>query len=320
MSNNSAIKISYFKAPVTNTKPYKNISLSHVYMVLTGHWYRARTETVRQIEDKDQNRAYKANNFPFVTFSGTFKNRSEKGLIEHSGLITLDFDHVSNIEKLKMQLLTDPFFETELLFTSPNGNGLKWVVKIHISEQFNHGHWFDAIGNYTLKNYKIEPDKSGRDIARICFLCFDPDAFLHPRHGKMDRLFPAEIYLAERKKFNPGKWLGMSAEKRQIKPVPISQTETRIQREVETVLRRIEAFQIDITCEYKDWLKMGFSIASEFDESGRDYFHRVSRFYHGYDPAKTDNQFDECLKREKRPGMIKAFFAAAHHAGINVKV
>ncbi|SHI95690.1 Primase C terminal 2 (PriCT-2) [Tangfeifania diversioriginum] len=313
-------KFSYFNEPVTNTKPYKSITLADVYMVLTGHWFKQATEKLRTISDPDANRNFKAQRFPFVTFSGTFSTRKESGLIQHSGLITIDFDKLKDVETLKLQLLKDKHFETELLFTSPNGNGLKWIIPINTNGEYNHGQLFDAISRYIQKTYQIEVDKSGRDVARICFLCYDPDAFMHPRHGRSNRHWPGEIYTVERQKFNPGKWLNETNRKKDFKPVPFSSNMTRTQRDVETVLRRIENYQVDLTMNYEDWIRLAFAFADEFGETGRDYFHRVSRFYSEYNSTECDRQFDRCLKSGKSGVTIKSFFQAAKDAGINIRV
>lgn len=44
----------------------------------------------------------------------------------------LDFDHVDNIGELKQQLLNHEYFDTELLFVSPSGNGLKWIIPVDL--------------------------------------------------------------------------------------------------------------------------------------------------------------------------------------------
>ena len=311
---------SFFKQPIKNTIPHKErISLSDVYLFLSGTLLKERTETLRRITDQAANREYKAVNFPFVTFSGCFQYRNEKGLVQHSGLLVFDFDHLPETEKLKMQLLTDRYFETELLFTSPNGNGLKWVVSIDVN-RFTHIQWFDAVSRYIAATYHVEVDKSGRDVCRVCFLCYDPDAFIHPRHGRSDRLFPAEVYTTRRQKFNPAQWLQEPAKTKTAAPVPISKTATRQQHEVEVVLRRIEAFGIDLTCNYEDWLKLGFSLVDGFGEAGREYFHRASRFNVGYNAAECDRQFTKCLQAKKTGITLRTFFAAANDAGINIRV
>ncbi|MFN5784539.1 MAG: BT4734/BF3469 family protein [Flavobacteriia bacterium] len=38
------------------------------------------------------------------------------------------------------------------------------------------------MSNYLKHNYRIEADPSGKDISRACFLCHDPNAFIHPKH------------------------------------------------------------------------------------------------------------------------------------------
>lgn len=134
--------------------------------------------------------------------------------------------------------------------------------------------------------------------------------------------FELEIWLFERRKFNPGKWLKKEKPQQQVKEPEIEETKSpvRIQNEVEVVTRRIENSRLDLTCNYQDWLKLGFAFADEFGETGRNWFHRISKFHPEYDPAKCDEQFDKCLKRGKSGVSIKTFFAAARDAGINIRV
>lgn len=178
-------KFSFFKAPVTNTQPHKNITLADVFKYITGQYCKPQTLMLRSISDKNQNRKCKASKFPYVTFSGIFETRIEKSLTKHSGLIAIDFDHLKAIEEAKLQLLKDPYFETELLFVSPNGNGLKWVIAIDV-QNYSHEEYFNAIINYFKSTYSKEIsnaiDIKCKDVARATFLCYDPTAFIHPKH------------------------------------------------------------------------------------------------------------------------------------------
>ena len=88
--------------------------------------------------------------------------------------------------------------------------------------------------------------------------------------------------------------------------------------DVEAILQRIESSQTDITASYSDWRDLGFSFADEFGESGRDYFHRVSRFYPGYSYKDCDKQFDKCLKANGHGVTIKTFFHLSKYAGIEI--
>ena len=62
--------------------------------------------------------------------------------------------------------------------------------------------------------------------------------------------------------------------------------------EVETVVAKLEEAQQDITGTYSDWRNIGFAFADELGESGRDLFHRVSRFHAEYNQKECDEQFD----------------------------
>lgn len=172
---------SFFKAPISNTVPYKEITLCDVFKVLEGDYLKKQTLHLRTITDKTINRSYKSVSFPYVTFSGTFSARNIQSLKQHSGLIAIDFDHLENIAEIRLLLLKDIYFETELLFVSPNGNGLKWIIKIDI-EQFSHAEYFAAINNYIKSTYQLEMDKSCKEVSRATFLCHDPDAFIHPKY------------------------------------------------------------------------------------------------------------------------------------------
>ncbi|WP_421976350.1 BT4734/BF3469 family protein [Roseivirga seohaensis] len=172
---------SYFKKPITNTKPTGHKSLLEVYEMIKGNRYQIITEKLRSIEDKKEARKYKAFQFDYVTFSGIFSSRSDKNLKAHSGLMVIDFDHLENTVELKERLLNDQYFETELLFVSPSGDGLKWIIPIDLSEG-DHQYWFLAIANYLRQVYQVELDESGKDVSRACFLPHDADVVINPKY------------------------------------------------------------------------------------------------------------------------------------------
>ena len=168
---------SFFKAPIRNTIPYKQINLRDTWNYITGHYAKDRTLDLRGIRDPQRARAFKASRFDYCTFSGTFSARKEDKIIKHSGLLCLDFDHVPKLEDFFQALKSDPQLHTQLLFRSPSGDGLKWVIKIDL-EQCRHTEWFRAVANYVFKTYHIPVDPSGKDICRACFLPWDPRAFI----------------------------------------------------------------------------------------------------------------------------------------------
>lgn len=172
---------SFYTKPVTNINPTRDIDLVEAYSIIKGDSFATCTSTLRSIQDVKETRKYKAFNFDYVTFSGTFSQRNDKYLRKHSGLLTIDFDHVSDLCGLKAELLKDQYFETELLFVSPSGDGLKWVIPIELTKA-KHQDYFKAVANYIQHTYKLEVDQSGKDISRACFLPHDPQVFINPKY------------------------------------------------------------------------------------------------------------------------------------------
>jgi len=174
-------KFSFFKAPVSNTIPNGAFNIPEIYKLIVGTVYQERTLHLRSLSDKKESRQFKASNFDYVTFSGTFTERSDKALKKHSGLICIDFDHIHNLDELRKALIEDEYFDTELLFISPSGDGIKWIIPVDLTKASHH-QYFKAISNYLSQYYKVDIDQSGKDVSRACFLAFDPQAFLNPKY------------------------------------------------------------------------------------------------------------------------------------------
>lgn len=178
-----SLMFSFFSSPITNTKPQAVFTPVDVYKYIISDKAKARTEQLRSFVDVKQARNFKTYNFDYCTFSGTFNTRNDNALIQHSGLLCLDFDHLQNLDNVRSKLLHDEYFDTQLLFRSPSGDGLKWVVEINIS-QMSHADYFRAVANYLIYTYGIEVDKSGKDVSRACFLPHDPNCFINPKFLK----------------------------------------------------------------------------------------------------------------------------------------
>lgn len=175
---------SFFRKPVRNTVPCQCISIPDIYRYIVGNYAKAQTEMLRSITDKAAARRYKAENFDFCTFSGIFHSRSRDGLAQQSDLLCIDFDHVADIPSLRERLLKEEHFDTELMFRSPSGDGLKWVIQV-FREDMDHSSYFLAIYNYLRANGYPEPDRSGSDVSRACFIPYDPDAYINPKYDKI---------------------------------------------------------------------------------------------------------------------------------------
>ena len=128
-------------------------------------------KSIRQTKDKNERNELKKR-LPAICFSGVFNKRSDASLIEHSGLICLDFDGYEKKKLLlehKEKLTKDNYVYS--CFISPSGNGLKVIVKIPSEGADNHTSYFHSLGKYFDSPYF---DKVCKNVSRVCYESYDP--------------------------------------------------------------------------------------------------------------------------------------------------
>ena len=114
---------------------------------------------------------------PCIIFGGTFKERNGDGLIEHSGLMVVDFDKYPSDE-----VMFDHLHELKknnhfvALFISPSGKGIKGVVKIPKCNKLDHIKYFKEFNKQFEYDYF---DKSNCNVDRVCFESYDPDIYIN---------------------------------------------------------------------------------------------------------------------------------------------
>jgi len=111
---------------------------------------------------------------PAICFSGTFNKRTDASLMQHSGLICLDFDGYTSGKEMtedKEKLRKNKFVFS--VFVSPSGNGLKVLVKIPEDPE-NHINYFNSLEKYFNSQYF---DKTSKNISRVCYESYD--ALIH---------------------------------------------------------------------------------------------------------------------------------------------
>lgn len=114
-----------------------------------------------------------------------------------------------------------------------------------------------------------------------------------------------------KKKFNTQDWLDKKPEYKKTMATVSNQ-------EIEDFIKQLEQKQTDITSSYTQWRDIGFALASEFKEEGRNYFHRISSFYPGYKSEETEAQYNACLKSNGSGITLKTLFFHLKNAGINI--
>ena len=127
-----------------------------------------------RIEKDKKERDKLKKGLPSICFSGKFSERKDAALIEHSGFVAIDFDHLGDrLLAFKDRICKDKF--TFAAFISPSGDGLKIVVKIPPSVK-THKLSCDALSDY----YKEETLDEFKDVSRVCFESYDPDIYHNP--------------------------------------------------------------------------------------------------------------------------------------------
>ena len=169
---------SFFNKPITDkdTTPTDNIPIAKTAIIIKEDISLMQmTNKLRSYQSQEEKNEYKKM-LPYVCFAGTFEARASIKLIERSGFLVADIDHLG-IEKVKVLVKAIPQkIIPVLMYISPSGDGLKVIIQTNISEG-EHIEYFHALEFFFKSKFNIEIDRSGKDIARACFLCHDPDVF-----------------------------------------------------------------------------------------------------------------------------------------------
>lgn len=160
-----------------------DLSLRDIYYYIRSDKAKKATEELRAISDHSEAQRFKALNFYTMTPAGIFNYRKANRLYRHSKLMVIDIDGIASHKRLleiRDKLLKDETFETEMLFISPSGNGLKWIICVGEQTKESHSATFAIVKDYLQQTYDVDADKSGSDVSRICYLPYDPDCYINP--------------------------------------------------------------------------------------------------------------------------------------------
>nr|WP_315150904.1 VapE domain-containing protein [uncultured Flavobacterium sp.] len=114
---------------------------------------------------------------PAFTPSGKFVGgRKLEFRADYSSCIILDIDKLSAADLQNAKHLANQSEFTFASFISPSGNGLKILVKIN-SDKANHKEAFLLVQAHYESILKLEIDKSGKDLTRLCFYSYDENLY-----------------------------------------------------------------------------------------------------------------------------------------------
>jgi len=141
--------------------------------------YREAIEKVRAIPDPVARREQKTK-LQAVTFGGNFsKRRNMENCLSPTGFLTIDIDHVENIEPIFKSLSQDEHIW--FIFRSPSGDGLKCAVRAEgIKTDDDIKKLYQASERYLIETYNVKIDPTSKDISRLTFVSWDPQLFINP--------------------------------------------------------------------------------------------------------------------------------------------
>jgi len=278
--------ISLFKSLPPSGKPHiadEQITLNEfLNRIKYGHW-KTIVEKIRQ-EPDDKKRSTLKKQLHAVTISGTFKERREDALLQHSGYICIDIDKYTD----KSKLLNDQY--TYALFKSASGNGIAVIVKIKSDK---HKQSFRWLQNYYFTTYGIRIDSAPQNPASLRFASYDDDLYIN-ENSKLSRY-------DEIKQPKSGS-------------IPVILPKNRFEDLVREVTRR----GISIAESYDEYLRLGFALASEFGEYGREYFHALCCISSKYDSHHANKQYDYCLRGKNDGVRIGTFYYMIKQHGVEI--
>lgn len=274
---------------------------------------------VRTATDKKQRDELKKR-LPGATISGTFTKRAADHISQYNGLVCMDFDADANptLTTGQMKNILTQLDEVAYVGLSAGGKGVFAIVPTNLTDPTHHAAIVDILGA-AFAALGLTYDRSCKDVSRLRFVSYDPDAWWNPAPVPFDATKILALKAAHE-------------ESRPPRPLVIRQTRSdsppygggagggvktdRTRERVEALISAVEHARHDVVDDYDDWLRIGFAIASEFGMGGKDYFLRISQFHH---PTKRnpEKKYDELLKNGKKV-KIGTFFKILENKGFSL--
>ena len=178
-----AYNVTIFKSIRDTDTPF----FRDVHFILDRVKNGATKELVKKIrtETRKPERNEMKKQLPAICFSGSFNKRADGSILEHSGLICLDFDGYQKQKELlqdKENLSKNKYVFS--VFISPSGNGLKVLVKIPADAE-NHTNYFNSLDRYFNSPYF---DKTSKNISRVCYESYDPLIHINENSSVWDKI------------------------------------------------------------------------------------------------------------------------------------
>jgi hypothetical protein len=113
---------------------------------------------------------------PACKYSGTFRQAGNEYLLQHSGYICVDIDKLGDeAAAVRNRLAADP--HCLFAFVSAGGQGVKALFRCDPARP--HLESWQAVTDYIHNKYDLKNDASTKNVGRINFVSYDPDATIN---------------------------------------------------------------------------------------------------------------------------------------------
>ena len=190
---------------INDTSEPRYVEVSKILKAIKDGAFKDKVEAIRNENDKGNQSRLKSS-LTSILFSSSKQEgvesgrnnkiswRTDKGLVEHSGLMCLDLDKFSNefeMISIKDDLMNDDYVFS--VFVSPSGEGLKVLVKVPTQIE-NHRKYF-----YGLKEHFNSPnfDDSCVNEARVCYVSYDEGIYINEDSLVFDKMLEQKTQIVE---------------------------------------------------------------------------------------------------------------------------
>jgi hypothetical protein len=264
---------------------------------------------------------------PAVTFSATFNiNRTKENVIHYNNLIVLDIDKLNSeeIEVCYNQLLNDKYVFS--FWRSPSNKGFKGLVQIEfidmpndIDLEIKHKSAFTKLSTYFHETYKLELDKSGSDISRLCFLSYDRNLIRKRNYNKF-QITKAEINIITPQVNSRKKNLNFVGNRDALFN-PLNRNNQYDRKLTSDIIRHLTNKNLSITNSYSEWCKVAMAIANTFTyEIGLNYFTKLSKLDGvKYNETHCINFLNNCYETKNGSVNFASIIHLANEKGYKTK-
>lgn len=253
--------VNYFKG-----KRYPGKELVSIYSILNSfksNKFKQQIEEGRTfyMEGDHENYQVLKGSLVAITFSGTFfPVRSSANIQNYSGYIVIDIDHCGErLEEYKSLLKSDRYVHA--VWISPSGDGLKCLIKTELSVP-DHKNIYRSAVKYYNELYNLDIDTSGSDVARLCYVSYDPNLFINQEAELYNDVLIEEI-VSKRKLPKEAQTLAenvvLHINKRNLKNDSFDKERLR------RIYHYLKKRGLSITSTHDEWVRFAFAISNSFN-------------------------------------------------------